>query len=195
MGAVDKTRPRLLCRSHKTPEPDQITTKSRLSCVARTYKRFLNSPVYIWGLGVILRSGCYSEGLAGCISSRLAGVITRRVEFRMVSCCRHIFRHTHKEQTLYQTAAIVIRAEPQRCDSDSQTCVWTFAAISCVSHVWHTHTWKEGHTETDHLIMILSSFIKPHTRLWCELLHPEVCTGLKTPWISRRWKTIPLRLQ
>ncbi len=139
MGAADKTRPSLLCRSHKTPEPDQITTKSRLNCVARTYKRFLNSPVYIWGLGVILRWGCYSEGLAGCISSRLAGVITRRVEFRMVSCCRHIFRHTHKEQTLYQTAAIVIRAEPQRCDSDSQTCVWTFAAISCVSHVWHTH--------------------------------------------------------
>jgi len=52
---------------------------------------------------------------------------------------RHIFRHIHKEQTV----AIVIRAEIQRCDSDSQTCVWTFSTISCVSHVWHTDTHME----------------------------------------------------
>lgn len=73
-------------------------------------------PYSVSVLGVILRSGCYFEGLTGCISSRLAGVIIRRVKFRMVSCCRHIFRHIHTQGA---DAVLDSSDSHQRCDSDS----------------------------------------------------------------------------
>lgn len=108
----------------------------------------------------------------------------------MVSCCRHIFRHIHKEQTLYQTVAIVISAETVRCDSDRQTCVWTFADISCVSLVWHTQ--KEGQKEeppnNDFAIILLTIHLFKNVWFWYEHLHffPQKLV-LNSMRVSKRW--------